>query len=513
MTLFVVDCSRHQVERPDALDLAKARAAGMNAVNIQLDRGRQEDVLPGWASEYAEGARSLGLLASSYRWLDARIAGAESARRAFERMQQLGLADAPHTVDCEDTATEQHLRDYVTTMTGLLGRPIAIYSGRWYLQPRGWKVNGLSPYLWAAPSVGYLTEYPGDDSPHWTVAYGGYTTLAAMQYAVAPLPDTGLCSLSAIRDPAVWTALTGGSMARPNPNPARISAPLWWLVCTATDDTPTAFAAEQGGTWAQQPGSHSDAAWLKANRPNDYSLRGAKQQNGPQQYGRAWDWTFPSAQRGDWSEIGVYSLRVKKAWETNDPRMFGVFEILCQTPEDKQPEGYVFYPDKLFRVPDSSHEWHMHLGILTQYINDQAAMEALWSVLSGESLAAWRARTATTSQGDDDMIRVLAVTDPSNGNIAYFGAVAGRPLVSIENGDQLKDWRAMANAARAGGEVPVPPAYLKAFEGELFEGEVVEGGPVLGGEQLVGLIAGAITAKIPAIVAAVNDDAAERAKE
>ena len=212
MTLLVVDVSRHQVERPDPLDLAAAKAAGFGAVNVQLDRGRQADVLPAWAPEYAAEARRLGLGVSTYRWLDARIPGAESARRAFDRMAQLGDGLA-HVVDCEDTATEQHLRDYVTTMVQLLGRPIAIYTGRWWLQPRGWNIADLSPYLWAAPSAGYLGSYPGDSSPHWTVAYGGYTSLAAMQYAVTPLPGTGNCSLSAIRDPAVWAALTGGPMA------------------------------------------------------------------------------------------------------------------------------------------------------------------------------------------------------------------------------------------------------------------------------------------------------------
>jgi hypothetical protein len=399
MTLFLTDISRHQVERPDPLDLAKAKAAGMNAVNIQLDRGRQDDVLPAWAPEYAEGARSLGLGVSTYRWLDARIPGGESARRAFERMHQMGGPDGmAHAVDCEDNATQQHLRDYVTTMTGLLGRPIAIYSGSWWMKPRGWQVDDLSPYLWSAPVAGYLGSYPGDQSPHWTVAYGGYQTLAAMQYARIPLPGTGDCSLSAIRDPDVWATLTGGGVPA-NPNPTRISAPLWWLITKCTDLTPTSFVNEHGGVWVRQAGSHSDAGWLKTNLPNDYSLKGTKQQNGPQQYGRAWDWTFPSAQGGNYDAIVLYSARLKKAWETNDPRAYPIFEALCEADYDYDPEGYVFYPTKTFRVPDRTHKWHIHLGILTAYINDQAAMEAVWSILRGESLAAWQAGD-TTKKGD-----------------------------------------------------------------------------------------------------------------
>lgn len=217
MTLHIVDVSRHQVERMDPLDLARAKSAGMGAVNVQLDRGKQQDMLPAWAPEYVAEARRLGLGISTYRWLDARVDGVTSARRAYDRIvTACGSPDGvAHIVDCEDNATERHLRDYVATMTGLLGRAVGIYSGRWWLQPRGWQVADLSPFLWAAPSAGYLPEYPGDGSRHWSAGYGGWTTLSVMQYSVKPLPGTGDCSLSAVRDPAVWAALTGrGSVVR-----------------------------------------------------------------------------------------------------------------------------------------------------------------------------------------------------------------------------------------------------------------------------------------------------------
>ncbi len=206
----IVDCARWQVERPDPLDLAKAQAAGINAVNIALDRGRSTDVLSDWARTYADKARGLGMGISAYRWVDNRQSGAEHARRALARMKLLGGPDGmAHGVDCEDNADLDTLADYVTAMQQARGRPIAVYSGRWWLRPRGWNVAALSPFLWAAPSVGYLTDYPGDDSPHWQVDYGGHSALALMQYAVKPLPGTGDCSLTAVRDPAVWAALTG----------------------------------------------------------------------------------------------------------------------------------------------------------------------------------------------------------------------------------------------------------------------------------------------------------------
>lgn len=234
-----------------------------------------------------------------------------------------------------------------------------------------------------------------------------------------------------------------------NPDPARISAPLWWLVeqCTAATSTP--FAAEYGGTWARNPdgGSHADAAWLKRTRPNDYSLRGPKQQNGPQDYGRAFDWTFPSAQRGDWSEIGLYSRRVERAWELKDPRMFGVFEVLCQTPEDRQPEGFVFYPEKRFRVPDSSHEWHMHLGLLTMYINDWTAVRALWSVLSGQSLVDWQ-RQETVAKGVRRTMWVLQLNQPNGKG----GTDSSWWKTSTLHCDQLMRWEHVLSHCKLYGQ-------------------------------------------------------------
>lgn len=219
MTLHIVDVSRHQVERPDPLSVPAAYTAGFRILNIQLDRGRQEDVLPTWATSYAAQARTLGMGISTYRWLDNRLPGAESARRAYERMVALGgPAAMAHAVDCEDTATEQILRDYILTMTSLLGRPIALYTGDWWWtnQGRNWSMANLAPYLWSAPNDGYLPDYPSDTANEWWAGWGGWQYRSVLQYSVKPIPGTtGDCSLSAIRDPAVWAVLTGagGSVA------------------------------------------------------------------------------------------------------------------------------------------------------------------------------------------------------------------------------------------------------------------------------------------------------------
>lgn len=214
MTYHLVDVSKYQVERADPLSLQVAKDAGFKGINVALDRGKADDVLPAWGLKYVDMARSLGLGVCTYRWLDNRLSGKESARRAFERMVALGGPDGmAHAVDTESTATEQILRDYLLEMTRLLGRPIALYTGDWWWASRGWQFGDLAPYLWAAPNAGYLGYYPGDTSSHWNAGYGGWSELSVMQYSVEPLPGTGNCSFSAIRDDTVWRALTGESMA------------------------------------------------------------------------------------------------------------------------------------------------------------------------------------------------------------------------------------------------------------------------------------------------------------
>jgi hypothetical protein len=410
MTLHIVDVSRHQVERPDPLNLEDARNVGMGAVNIQLDRGRQEDVLPTWARAYADRARHLGMGISTYRWLDNRIPGAESARRAYERMQLLGGPDGmAHVVDCEDDATEQTLRDYVTTMTALLGRPIAIYSGRWWLQPRGWQVADLSPYLWAAPSVGYLGTYPGDNSPDWSVAYGGWTTLAAMQYAVVPLPGTGLCSLSAIREPTVWATLTGGGRVPLKPD-SRITAEHARFINAVA-------ALDPGDTGALSPyvkqagyhGTRDDQYAL--GRSNDYSVRTADDKAGPSDKTAAFDWISESARlRGDHTVMYRYAARIRDAYNRRDPRLRGWREWLTYL--DGKLIGFDFV-DWYTRTPGASHDMHHHMSKVRRYTTDWPSYAAMLSILAGEPLTVWQAGISRYQERKDTDMQPVLIKFPT----------------------------------------------------------------------------------------------------
>jgi hypothetical protein len=210
MTLFVVDVSRYQTDRAFPIDLAKAKAAGFRGVNIAVS-GRAGGTLPtSTARQVADRARQLDLGISTYHFLTAVSSGRQQAQEAYAAIREIGGPDRmAHVVDCEADANETQWRDYVDTMRQNLGRHVAAYTGAWWWRPRSWSGAVRAPYLWATPSSGYLSSYPGDQASSWLVDYGGWTALAAMQYAVTPLPGTGPCSLSAIRDRKVWEVLTG----------------------------------------------------------------------------------------------------------------------------------------------------------------------------------------------------------------------------------------------------------------------------------------------------------------
>jgi glycosyl hydrolase family 25 len=244
MTRHLIDFASYQ----GSLKLADVKRAGNTAVNFKIShgvgQGAAEDArdlprdaaaaarriragsvhpnLPGLVTE----AKSLGLAIGTFHWLIGNMSGTAQADYAYQRMRALGIdRGTAHTVDVEeqadaDTETPPSwavVMSYLIRMRQLLGRPVALYTGDWWWRATGrnWDGAAYTPYLWAAPNSGYLGSYPGDNSAHWTARYGGWTDLSVMQYAVAPLyfPDgsqgTIKVSKSAIRNEAVWTALTG----------------------------------------------------------------------------------------------------------------------------------------------------------------------------------------------------------------------------------------------------------------------------------------------------------------
>lgn len=234
--LRLVDVSRYQVETAKPFDLAKAQAAGYHIANIALTGGRGY-VSGDWAPTCIDRARKLGMGVSTYHWLDGRTSGAAQARAQLARLRGMfgtRLGGFGHCVDIEETGEHgitppawAHVRDYVNAMQDELGRHIAVYSGRWWWAPKGWPGATLTPWLMGAPMGGYVDTPPSATAVTWTASYGGWQQLAIMQWGVAPLPGTGDCSLSIIRDHGVWADLTGGDALMPQADPGNAQPEAW----------------------------------------------------------------------------------------------------------------------------------------------------------------------------------------------------------------------------------------------------------------------------------------------
>lgn len=192
-------------------------------------------------------------------------------------------------------------------------------------------------------------------------------------------------------DPARGDRLSAAVGA--NPNRGLVTDAVWWFWTQLAALEP---ASELGGIYAPKSGYHNTRANNEAHWPGNYSIREAEDQHGPRDKSAAVDWTFPNAQRGDYSTIGKYTARLLASGrDRNDPRLDVLREFYGQANTDSHVEGW----DCRHLVPvtsDSSHLWHLHFSFSRAHVEDMAAMDAVLSVLRGEPLAQWRARTGAT---------------------------------------------------------------------------------------------------------------------
>lgn len=168
-----------------------------------------------------------------------------------------------------------------------------------------------------------------------------------------------------------------------NPNPTRITEAQWWFIeqLLALEPSDTVFA----GAWTnKKPGYHCDRNTLLATPAwvNDYSIRLPADKRGPGQYGAAVDWTFRSAQNGDFKNISKYGSRIEAAFKARDPRLKGWREVLLQADMDAPPEGFDFQTWTT-RVPDATHMWHFHFSELRENVELYENKIAMLSVLRG----------------------------------------------------------------------------------------------------------------------------------
>lgn len=187
-----------------------------------------------------------------------------------------------------------------------------------------------------------------------------------------------------------------------NPNPSRIPEPLWWFwqqldVLGGNDD-------ELGGIYANKKGYHNTRAANLAYWPGNYSVVLPLDKLGPSDKSAGVDWTFRSAQGGNYDRIRLYSSRLLVAAKARDPRLAGLREFYGQADADTAVEGWDLANHES-ASSDSSHLWHIHFSFWRAYVMVMAAVEGVLSVLKGETLADYLARggqliSGTTAEED-----------------------------------------------------------------------------------------------------------------
>ena len=186
-----------------------------------------------------------------------------------------------------------------------------------------------------------------------------------------------------------------------NPQPAHITAEMWWFIeeLERLEGPDTVFA----GAWGRfKPGYHCDAWELWNHKVGssfpwrvDYSTMLADDRvlgTPLDQFGAAVDWTFLSAQAGNFTNFKKYGRRIRAAHAARDPRLKGWREVLCQGDDDNPADGYDFV-SWTQRTPDDTHRWHMHFSCLRKFLRTLSVFQAMISILRGETLAQWQAKT------------------------------------------------------------------------------------------------------------------------
>lgn len=144
------------------------------------------------------------------------------------------------------------------------------------------------------------------------------------------------------------------------------------------------------GIFANKSGYHNSRNNLKRTRPSDYSIQLAVDKEGPGDLGSAIDLSFDSARlHGDYHNIAKWSQVLLNAGQRKDPRAYPLREFQGNIDLDRDVEGWSFYRGHALTSSDKTHLWHIHLSIYRKYINDEAAMRSILSILKGEDPVAY----------------------------------------------------------------------------------------------------------------------------
>lgn len=179
-------------------------------------------------------------------------------------------------------------------------------------------------------------------------------------------------------------------MAASNPNPTYITDDMWWLWLACLGFIP---GVRLGGIYANKSGWHNTVNANLSRWPGNYSVRNPIDRRDPKTKARAIDLTMNAT----WMRI--ITQRLLDGAARRDPRMRCVKEFYGTVNGSTVVGRIKDSEDGPYRSAssDASHTWHVHGGILTPYVDDRDAMEGLASLLKGESLASWQARTGGTA--------------------------------------------------------------------------------------------------------------------
>lgn len=270
------------------------------------------------------------------------------------------------------------------------------------------------------------------------------------------------------------TVLTTPNFGLPTPNArsSNTSDAVWWLRCHLLALEPT---TQDGGTYANKSGFHGfgrdQVDRGQDNSSTNYSIRDATNRTGPcwRDRSSAFDWTFTTAQSGNYTLIDMYSSRLlASALNSADPRLdLVLYEFYGQTDWDSHVEGY----DELHErdaTSDSSHLWHIHLSFLRSKCCDFWAMWALYTVLIGWTVDQWRASIAGTpappapAPTPTPQPSGLPVHAPGSRALRY---TPGQPIMTGTDILTLQKWVGPAHCGPAdGGYGPKTAAGVKWYQ-------------------------------------------------
>jgi hypothetical protein len=189
-----------------------------------------------------------------------------------------------------------------------------------------------------------------------------------------------------------------------NPNPAVIPEPMWdlWEACLAVIP-----GVRLGGIYAAKSGYHNTVEANVRNWPGNYSIRLPLDVTNPTSKARALDLTMDDAQM----KLRTGYL-IRSANDSRDDRLQYLREFYG-TLDGRNVYGLIKdATGKTWRwsTSDSSHLWHIHLSIFTEFCDDPAIVAAVSSVLAGETWEQWSGGNPPEME-DDSMHRIRSGAD------------------------------------------------------------------------------------------------------